>query len=385
MRMLNAYTSEADEPKNAIGEILEQINPEKNLLANSAAFITCSPDFVETGMTMAICDAFPFPVVGCTTIITANNKEAGTIQLSLSVLTADDCSFSVASCTVADQHFEKPLAESYIKARENLGGDPGLVLAFLPLLRFISGEEILQALEKVSGGLPIFGTIACDPDTAHYSNSHVIDRGFSGQDTLALILIGGNITPRFTVASASEENLYYHHARITSSEGSIVRTINGLSARDYLASVGLTNGDALDGATAVPFVVNFNDGTQPVTRAIYALNPDGSAVCGGLMPEGGTLSIGRLDQEDVLLTAEQSVARLKENGEVSGMIIFPCIGRNMVLGLEYLAEIDRIRAASGDGFPWHAAYSAGEICPVPGRDKPWMNRFHNYSIIGCAF
>ncbi|MCL2028921.1 MAG: FIST C-terminal domain-containing protein [Deltaproteobacteria bacterium] len=385
MKMLNAHTSEADDPKYAVKEILEQLDPEKNLLANSAGFITSSPDFVETGIVKAICDALPFPVVGSTTIINANNNEAGTIQLTLTVLTADDCRFSVASSTVADQHFEKPLTESYIKAKGDLGGEPGLVLAFLPLLHSISGEEMLQAFEKASGGIPIFGTIACDPDTAHYSNSYVIDRGHSGQDTLALLLIGGNITPRFVVATSSEENLYYHHAVITSSEGSIIKTINGKSAKDYLTSVGLIFEDGLDGASAVPFIVDFNDGSQPVARAIYALKPDGSAVCGGLMPEGGTLTIGRLDQNDVLLTAEQSVARLKQSGEVNGMIMFSCLGRNMVLGVEYLAEIDRIRAACGEGFSWHMAYAGGEVCPVPGGDRAWTNRFHNYTFIGCAF
>jgi len=96
MRMLNAWTLELDDPAVAVAEILEQLDLENRLLAHSAGFITCSSDYVETGMVKAICDALPFEVVGCTPLTNAVNQEGGTLLLCLSVLTADDCRFVTA-------------------------------------------------------------------------------------------------------------------------------------------------------------------------------------------------------------------------------------------------------------------------------------------------
>ena len=94
MRMFNAWTLEVDDPEVALAELLEQLDLENNLLANSAGFITCSYDYVETGALKTICEALPFDVVGCTTLTNANNQQTGTMLLCLTVLTADDCQFT---------------------------------------------------------------------------------------------------------------------------------------------------------------------------------------------------------------------------------------------------------------------------------------------------
>jgi hypothetical protein len=131
-------------------------------------------------------------------------------------------------------------------------------------------------------------------------------------------------------------------------------------------------------------VVDYGDGTQPVARAIYGMNDDGSAICGGIMPEGSTLYIGRMDVEDILLTAKTSLETLLENEGFGGIIMFPCLGRNMVLAMEPFAEIDVVRSTLGDKFPWHLAYSGGECCPVYSKDGKTVNRFHSFTFIGCA-
>ena len=157
-----------------------------------------------------------------------------------------------------------------------------------------------------------------------------------------------------------------------------------MSAQAYLSSIGLLHGEGIEAVSSVPFVVNYNDGSQPVARAIYSLNSDGSASCGGIMPKGGTLSIGRMDVEDILLTAEQSLEKLLKHEGVNGIIMFPCLGRNMVLGLTPLIEIEKVQGILGASPPWHLAYSGGELCPVYGSDGGTVNRFHNFTFIACA-
>jgi hypothetical protein len=385
MKMLNAWTLEADDPVLAVGEILEQLDLKNRLLAHSAGFITCSYDYVETGTVKAICEALPFEVAGCTTLTNAIDREAGTLLLCLSVLTSDDCRFATALTPPLDNNAHAVINETYQRTAAKLEEQPGLVLAFFPMLGAVSGELMLHALTgATAAGTPIFGTIACDSDTARYSNSFTIHDGTCSRGSMSLLLISGNVRPHFVVASTSEQNLRKLQAIITSSEGSILKEINGMTAREYFSSMRLIQGEGIEALSAVPFVVNYNDGSQPVARAIYSLNDDGSASCGGIMPEGGTLSIGRLDVDDILLTAEQSLGQLLQNEGLNGIIMFPCLGRNMVLGVDYLREIEKVRGMLGDSLPWHLAYSGGEVCPVYGGNGCSVNRFHNFTFIACA-
>ena len=383
MRMLNAWTLEADDPKVALAELLQQLDLEHSLLADSAGFITCSYDYVETGVLRAICEALPFEVVGCTTLTNANNEQIGTMLLCLTVFTADDCRFETGVTAPLAKDLYETVDAAFGAAAARLDEPPGLVLAFLPMISSLGGELILAALDKAADGAPIFGTNACDFDTAYYSNSFTIHNGDCARDRLAFLLISGNVNPHFVVMSTSEQNLHKQQAIITSSEGSIMREINGMSASEYFSSIGLMQGNGVEGLSSIPFVVNYNDGTQPVGRAIYLINDDGSAVCAGIMPEGGTLSIGRMDVDDILLTAEQSLRKLLACDGLCGVIMFPCLGRNMVLGVNPFAEVEKARDVMDDRLPWHLAYSGGEACPVDSANG-LVNRFHNFTFIACA-
>ena len=384
MRLLNACTLELDEPAIAISEILEQLDLENNALENSIGLLTCSYDFVESGMVKAICEALPFDVIGGTTLTNASNSDAGTMLLCLTVFTADDCQFSSAATGSLRESLEEEVCTAASKAKACLEGSPKMSVALFPMFG-VGGEIMLAALNSALTGLPIFGTVVCDHDTAEYSNSYTIYNGACFQDRLAFFLISGNVNPRFVVAATSEQNLRKQQAIITSSEGCIIKEINNITAREYFRSLGMTAGKGMEGMSSVPFVVDYGDGSQPVARAIFGLSEDGSAVCGGYMPEGSTLYIGRMDEKDILLTAENSVKDLLKTENLNGIILFPCLGRNMVLVMDPMAEINLVTELIDDKVPWHLAYSAGECCPVHYTDSTKLkNRFHNFTFIGCA-
>ena len=383
MKLLNAWTLELNEPADAVSEVLSQLDLEHNLQKNSAGFITCSYDYIETGIVKAICEALPFDVVGCTTLTNANNAEADTMLLCLTVLTADDCSFSTGLSDHLHENLEGAVNAAVQKAKSSLAEKPRMALCFLPMFG-VGGEVMLLALDKALDGAPIFGTVGCDHDTAAYSNTHVIHNGECYRDCLSFLLISGNVAPKFVVTATSEQNLRKQQAVITSSDECLLKEINHMTVKEYFESIGLISGKGVEGMSSLPFVVDYNDGTQAVARAIYGLNDDGSALCGGIMPEGGTLYIGRMDVDDIILTAGKSVEKLLENKGVNGIIMFPCLGRNMVLAMEPLAEIETVKNLIGDKIPLHLAYSGGECCPVYNNDGGTTNRFHNFTFIGCA-
>ncbi|MCL2102878.1 MAG: hypothetical protein FWH25_02450 [Syntrophorhabdaceae bacterium] len=177
MKMLNASTQEVDDPSVAIAEIMEQLYGQNQLLANSAGFITCCHDYLETGMVKSICDALPFEIVGCTTLANSVNKEAGTLLLCLSVLTADDCRFATASTPPLSGDINDTIGETFRNAAARLDGPPKLTLAFLPMIGSIGGELMLNALDNAASGAHVFGITACDSDTAYYSNSFTVHNG----------------------------------------------------------------------------------------------------------------------------------------------------------------------------------------------------------------
>ena len=387
MKMLNAWTYELDEPEIAVSEILSQLDLENNALTNSVAFVTCSYDFVESGMVQAVCDAIPFDVVGCTTLTNATNEESGTMLMCLTVLTADDCTFTTYLTDSLEHEYREPIQDAADKAKAALGETAKMAIAFLPIAltsTLTGGELMLATLDSALDGVPIFGTIGCDFDTAAYSNTFIIHNGNCEKNSIGFILIAGNVNPRFIVASTSEQNLRKQQAMITSSEGNLMKQVNNMSAKDYFESLGLMSGRGIEGMSSIPFVVDYGDGTQPVARAIYGLNEDGSAVCGGKMPEGSTLYIGRMEVDDILLTADASVKELLDTEEINGLIMFPCLGRNMVLATDPFAEIGVVKEQIGDKVPWHLAYSGGECCPVYDKDGNPVSRFHNFTFIACA-
>jgi len=384
MKMLNAWTLELDEPEIAVSEILAQLDLEQNAQANSVGIVTCSFDYIESGIVEAIYEALPFDVLGCTTLTNANNEEADTMLLCLTVLTADDCQFSTVASSALKENLDEAISAAASEARSDLGQDARMALAFLPMFG-IGGEIMLSALDKALDGTPIFGTVGCDHDTAEYSNTYIIHNGNCYRDCLSVLLIAGNINPRFVVTSTSEQNLRRQQAVIASSDGCLLKQVNDLTAKEYFESIGLIAGKGVEGLSSIPFVVDYNDGTQPVARAIYSINEDGSAVCGGLMPEGSTLYIGRMDEDDILLTAETSLQKLMSDEDINGILLFPCLGRNMVLAIDPMAEIDVVKKTIEDSIPWHLAYSGGECCPVYGKEGQLSNRFHNFTFIGLAF
>lgn len=386
MKMINAYTMELDDAAIAVDEILEQLDLEHSMGTHAAGFITCSYDFVEAGLIGPICEALPFEVVGCTTLLNATNQDASPMQLCATMLTGDDCSFAtVFSEPLAADSLKDNMAALWARGAAALGGPPKLAIVFIPMVMDLSGETILAALDAASGGVPTFGTIATDHSTGDYEDTRTFCGGAAARDRLSLLMIGGAVEPRFLSIYTTGQNAMLQKARVTLAEGSLMKEIDGAPARDYLMDMGLTKGQDVVGLTCVPFLVDFGDGTPPATRAIYSINAEGHALMGGDLPSGSTLAIGTLDPGEVQTTAKTLAAAALELEGLAGLVFFPCIGRNMVLGADLLAEARVIDQVIANRVPWHLAYSGGEVCPVYRENGQPTNRFHNFTLVALAF
>jgi hypothetical protein len=385
IRMIGASTAEIDDPDAAVSGILGQLSLEGALLDNSVGIVSCHSEFIETGMVSELCRMLPFDVVGTTTLGNSVRRQYGVELFSISVITSDDVSFSAAySDTITKDNIRWQIADAYERTLAGLPDEPSLAIVFAPYLSTAGGELTLGLLDEISGHMPLFGTLACD-HTLRYNESRTFLGGESKPGALGLISMSGNIKPRFFSSSISENKIRNQKGIITESDGCVMRRVNGMPVLKYLTAQGLTAGCVTRAFGSVPLLVDYNDGTMPVARAIYDITEEGYAVCGGLMPEGATLAIGSIDSGDILRTSEATVADALDSGEINGMLIFPCLVRCLMLGPDSDEEIKRAIDLIGDKAPYHIAYSGGEICPIYGRDGHIVNRFHNLSYVACVF
>jgi hypothetical protein len=382
--MLNAYTTEIDDVDGAVSDILEQLDISKKALKNSVGILACYYEFIETGVVKALCEKLPFEVVGCTTLGNATLDNCGLEILSLSVLTSDDVSFSTAMSVELDSADIRPAIKGvYNRALAGLEGDPSLILAYAPLMGTVGAAPILEAINRLGGGIPIFGTISCD-STPDFRGCRVIHNGEAAPNTLALILVKGNINPKFFITSISEDKIQKLTAVITDSDDCLIKKVNDMPFLDYLDTVGLSKEGVMASPTSFPIMVNYNDGTKPVGRGIYALSPEGYALCGGEMPVGATIAIGSLDYNGVLKTAEEALQKALTAGDISGLLMYPCLTRNHMLGPNSDDEMNKVMEIVGGKCPYQICYSGGEICPVPTGEGKLLNRVHNFTYIICA-
>ncbi|MDR0598145.1 MAG: hypothetical protein LBG14_06535, partial [Treponema sp.] len=343
IRSLTAFTENIDDPAAAAAEIRTQLEKGEGLLANSVGIIACHYEFVLSGTAKAICEGLPFDVAGTISSVQAVNdaadKAQGTLLLTLLVLTSEDVSFKTGITDSLKSDPGKRIEESYRSL--SAGVRPSLVFAFAPFMVENSGDEYVNVLSRISEGVPCFGTLAVD-DTSDFRECYMVYQGEHYRDKMSLILCYGAISPQFYHASISENKLLDKAALITSSEGHILKGVNGKPVVEFFEDLGLTKASETSYAmTSLPFMLDYGDGTPMVSKVFIGLNEEKHAICAGIMPEGSTLYMGVFDKDDVLLTTGKLIKRaLEETPHPSVLLAYSCISRSMSLGSDIFAEID---------------------------------------------
>jgi hypothetical protein len=242
-------------------------------------------------------------------------------------------------------------------------------------------------MDEIAAGVPIFGSLPVDhnPD---YRESKVIFNGEAWRDRCAFLLIYGSVAPRFYTGNIGEGKLFPAEGTITASKGNMIQSVNEKPAIEYLLSLGLTkneNGE-IEGINSFPLIADFKDGAEPVVTSMYAMTPEGYAVCGRKMPVGATLSIGRYFPEEIVSTSASTLDKALDDAQCHTLLIFSCVGRCFSLMYDQSAEMEMVVARiENRGLTYMMAYSGGEVCPVRKGDAELLNRAHSNTFIVCAF
>jgi hypothetical protein len=327
-----------------------------------------------------------------TTLGNAAPGSAGNMELTLMVLTSDDTFFSAGLTDPIVGDDETPLRGSYEATAAKLSDKPALMFSFAPLLTKASGDFYVNAFNSITGGVPNFGSITVD-NNFDYHDARVIFNGEAYADRYAFVLVGGNIHPEFYLGSISSGRIFPERSVITASRGNQIHEINNMLAVDYLKSIGVSQKEGnLSSINVFPAIIDFNDGTEPVVRALFAATPEGYVVGGGDFPAGATITIGSLDNNEVIRSTTASLKAALARGNADCFIMFSCVGRYFAMEYNPRGEIEKVQEImEKSGIPYQFTYSGGELCPVhiqgkgnADKDSPLTNRNHNDTFIICA-
>ncbi|GHV33000.1 hypothetical protein FACS1894187_00140 [Synergistales bacterium] len=380
IKTLTACSIEIDDPDTAVSEILEQLDLERAQLKNSVGLLACHVDFmVENDTVRKLCAELPFDVIGIDTLGSATNRGGGQFILNLTVLTSDDVFFSVGASRPLTGDTEEKLRELYNMTQAGLPEEPKLILFFCPFSGSLKMDFVVDYLNQISGGVPLFGMVPSDFTTS-YRNPMVLFDGVTSDNTMALLMLSGNITPKFDVINASIDKIIKRPAIVTEAEDNILKKINNDSAIDYLNSIGLADNRHIIGVQPFALFFSYKDDVRPVARAVIGQTQEGHVILAGNINVNGAISVGVMDHDYIIETAKDMVTR---NREYSFKLIASCLYRNFALGLDNMDEIEAIR--SNADVPFLFAYSGGEICPIENSDGKLVNRHHNLALTCCSF
>jgi hypothetical protein len=393
---LIARTSEIDDAGLALEEIKSQLNLDSALLKNSVGILACHYEFVLSGVAKAICGGLPFDVVGTITPAQAVPDELGVLLFTLMVLTSDDVEFSaVLSESLLDGQSERQIEMAYASAVSKRGADaaqkPALIFSLAPFILENSGDDYVGVLTRASGGVPCFGTLAVD-DTYDFANCFMVYNGEHYRDRMGLILVFGDVAPQFFIATISKNKIVSDDALVTKSEGHVLLEVNNRPVIEFFERYGLAKAvEAQYALTSLPLMLDYGDGTPPVSKVFISLSPEKHAICAGQIPMGAKLKIGVFDKDDVLLTTGGAIAEAAGSFAApskpakSAILMYSCISRNMTLGAEQTEEMELVSQKLRGVAPFMMAYSGGEICPTYVGGSKAVNRFHNNAFIVCVF
>jgi hypothetical protein len=389
MKVITTRTAEIDDREKALAEIMQQLSAD-TLCANTIGIMYCHYEFIHSGVAGYICENLPFEVVGASTTLAGFNKSKddtnsyarGAFRLIISVLTADDVTFTTALTPPLSKN-----ADLDEICRETFAGKGSckFAMAFLPYIGLFDGDGFVdKVVEHLN--VPLFGGFAVD-DSATYDNDCYV---FYGKKCLkeqgAFLLFDGNIDPHFRSAVVFEDKWFSEHiAVITKAEGNKIISVNNRPVTEFLDIMGLKLthlwSDMIIGSV---LMIDDGDG-EAYGRSMLFLDDNDHLILGGAVTEGALVAVATFEKYGVL-TASRSVTKeiIDEYPDATFVFVSSCETRHIMLGVDsYDGEI-MLRQELGD-LPFSLAYAGGEICPVKkSTNENPKSRLMNQSFCLCV-
>lgn len=385
-----ATTHETFDMELAAADLAKQIKAQMPSVKNNCGILFVDPDYDMETMLPLLQEALNMDIVGATSAAMLSSQGYHTLCATLLVMGGDDCVFGSAispaleSGTVAEQ-----LQATYDRALAKLGGEvPKVVFAFSASSVSCTEDDKLGILNRLSDGIPVFGGIAAD----HFEFAHtkVFGEGRVEDSSVVLLLAGGNIKPRFLMRNVTRKQL--SKSTVTSSSGSVVHSIDGMSAYDYMLQHGADPSTAMS-LHFTPLLVETNHGGDDgptICRPFFSLDQEtGFGATISEIPTGSAVTVQSIQGSDILEASKdgiESMARELQDDDYpySTILFISCAARHMVLAFDKDKEAELGKAIFPPHIKFAGFYSFGEFCPISMASGKADNRLHNLSMGLCA-
>jgi hypothetical protein len=381
IKILTAFTEEIDDTRAAVDDILGQLDWDTERLKNSLGILHCYTEFIDSGIVKAISEKLPFDVVGATTMSIASPGGLSQVGLSLTVLTSDTVSFAAGVSAPITDTVDGPVEELYQKIAAGFPERPAMLMPFIPFLTNVGGDEFIEKIDSLSGGIPAFGTLSISNDL-EYKEIYTFYNGQAYHQSLVLAALIGDVDPVFLSVSVSDENILKQKAVITGVNRNTLTGINNMSAMQYMESIGIAKNGGLAGMESMPFIVYLDDGSRLI-RCCIGSAPGGGVVLCGAVPVNTTLALSTMEPKDVIDSTAEKVREALTAAQGRGLLMYSCAARYWAQGMQLTAEQEKVRECIGDTAPYHFVYSGGEIFPEFLSNGRVVNRLQNDSLIIC--
>jgi len=390
IKMISAFTEEIDDVEAAISEILGQLDIESSLMMNSIGILHCYYEFIDSGVVKTLSEKLPFDIIGITVPYVCLSGKTSSMGLMLNVLTSDDVSFVTGISNPIDEgggNLAQAIKKLYDEVKIKLANDekPPMLMAFGPFMHIlrIDADEFVDRLSGFFPDTPIFGGFSYSEEI-DFSNCFLLYNGDSYENVAGIIAFTGSVDPSFLTISVPEKNILGEMATVTKSTGNILNTINGISAEDYVMSIGLVEQKGeLEKLYTTPIIAKLSDGST-IVRVCIGGDGQGGAVMGGHVPEGAKIGFTMLELSDTVSTSSEIAKRTLEILNSRNIIIYTCMARLDFLGASQReSEAKAICDVIGDTACFYLAYTGGEIFPskLPGGN--FINHLQNFSVVIC--
>lgn len=401
MKSRTFITFEMNNPVIAVTELKQQIDQQITLLKNSAGLLFCYSDMDVPLLVDELWKRLNIPIIGATAIAALNDtKNFHDMSVTLMILTADDCEFSVSvSEPINPRNIRIETDRTYRKAASSLSGGPKLVYAIPPYQLDIMLDAYTDVFTEIAPEVPFIGGLpSCNGSD---DDNLTICNGGTYPDRLVMLAVSGRIRPVFSLQTVLESN-ETKKRRVTQAKNNVIYKVDDISFTDYLLEIGMPLKTISDFNKTVSFAANplliedTREGFGPDFKYLRTLHEidmaDGSGTAIGRVPLGSYVSVHPLSRGEIGEAARIGIQTLNrkmlsestDGYEFSTVLAVSCTGRYVIMTPN--GEVETVNVLKGlrDGLNLAGFYSYGEISPLPVPGG-LVSFSHNESLVLCAF
>lgn len=375
MRSYQAFTDEIDDLDLAVAQIKEQMLS-FDLTPNTGGILYCGSEVNTPELCKKLWMELHLPFIGTTCIGQFTSHGYAEASICLNLFTGEDMCFSggmsddLTSVNICEQ-----IKETYRNLKAAITMPETAIVMYIPWTEGVVFDEIIDSLNEVSGGIPIFGGVCSDE--WEFTNTYAMCSQGSFRNRASMLLVGGNFKPKFSIAHSITPSTE-KFVTVTKASGTTAYELDDQPAIDYLRSVGLnlTNTNVFADCLANPMLFSMKtpDGDHIyVLRNLNSVNfEDGSISFAGRIQEGDKMSLALISMQTIRESLNASCEKLyseivaDKEYKYSGILVSSCTGRYCLTVGDKNTEASALKRAVDKGLIVSGGYLHGEFCPTRG-------------------